>query len=366
MKGKKRGLNREIVTLGGKKKQETAERRKLKRKMNLQRGMAGIPAIRKSKSTTPLQDSPISVLFIDNTKGGNLAKIFRQEEKRLGNMTGYNIRVAEMAGMALSRLLPSTNPWGAGDCEREDCPVCNQGDEKQQNCKKRNILYESSCKICQVDGSKAGKIDRKTEAGNKGVYVGESSRSMYERGKEHQKDGKDKAHDSHQWKHWALDHPDMEGDPQFRLKIVSSFSDPLTRQLAEAVRIERRGADILNSKSEFSRCRIPRLRLDMEEWQKSKKKVSTTPEEASTVKEPTVGEEDDQTLMEDLDHLELEARRMEKKRKGDIQEKRPKRRKLDKLVGWGEEMDGILPTGMETWRAKISTTSTGIAQDEGR
>ena len=114
-------------------------------------------------------------------------------------VTGYNIRVAEMAGMALSRLLPSTNPWGAGDCGREDCPVCNQGDEKNENCKKRNILYESSCRLCQVDGKNAGKIDKK--AGNKGIYVGESSRSMYERGKEHQKDGKDRAEDSHQWKH---------------------------------------------------------------------------------------------------------------------------------------------------------------------
>ena len=83
--------------------------------------------------------------------------------------------------------------------------------------------------------------------------MGESSRSMYETGKEHLKDGKDRAEDSHQWKHWALDHPEIEGDPQFRLQIVSSFSDPLTRQLAEAVRIEHRGAYILNLKSEFSR-----------------------------------------------------------------------------------------------------------------
>ena len=77
------------------------------------------------------------------------------------------------------------------------------------------------------------------KAGNKGVYVGESSRSMYERGKEHQRDGKVRAEDSHQWKHWALEHPGVEGDPhwvpQFRLKIVSSFSDPHTRQLAESV-----------------------------------------------------------------------------------------------------------------------------------
>ena len=41
-----------------------------------------------------------------------MAKILKEEEKRPGRVTGYNIRVAEMAGMALSRLLPSTNPWG--------------------------------------------------------------------------------------------------------------------------------------------------------------------------------------------------------------------------------------------------------------
>jgi hypothetical protein len=29
-------------------------------------------------------------------------------------------------------------------------------------------------------------------------------------------------------------------------------------------------------------------------------------------------------------------------------------------------MDGILPTGMETWRANITNSSTGIAQDEDR
>ena len=45
IKGKKRGLNRELITLGGKKKQETLIRRTLKRKMNQQRGKAGIPAI---------------------------------------------------------------------------------------------------------------------------------------------------------------------------------------------------------------------------------------------------------------------------------------------------------------------------------
>ena len=76
----KRGMKREIVTLGGQKKQETAMRKKLKRKMNQQRGQPGFPASRKAKSLRPLQVSPISVVFIDNTKGGKLAKIFKEEE----------------------------------------------------------------------------------------------------------------------------------------------------------------------------------------------------------------------------------------------------------------------------------------------
>ena len=184
--------------------------------------------------------------------------------------------------------------------------------------------------------------------GSKGVYVGESSRSMYERGKEHRKDGKDKAEDSHQWKHWALEHPGLDGDPQFRFKIVSSFSDPLTRQLAEAVRIERRGPEILNSRSEFSRCRVPRLRLDMETWTKS-----SLQEEMTCVEDPTVLAGDDE-LMDDLAEMEKDSRRMGRKRKEKDQNRKAKRRKMDKLVGWGEQQDdqSIHQEGVQDWLVK--------------
>ena len=71
----------------------------------------------------------------------------------------------------------------------------------------------------------------------KGIYVGESARSMYERGREHEKDKEDRLVESHQIKHWQLDHPELEDPPKFHFKIVSTFKDPLTRQLAESVRI---------------------------------------------------------------------------------------------------------------------------------
>ena len=136
------------------------------------------------------------------------------------------------------------------DCAREDCYSCNQGDERIQNCKQRNILYESYCTTCNPEGMKEGYRAS-------GVYVGESARSLYERGKEHHEDERTRKEDSHRMKHWILDHPDLPHPPKFKLKIVSSYRDPLTRQVSEAVRIELRGGNTLNSKTEYNRCRIP-------------------------------------------------------------------------------------------------------------
>ena len=44
----------------------------------------------------------------------------------------------------------------------------------------------------------------------------------------------------------------------------------MSKQLSEAVRIELRGGNILNSKSEYTRCRVPRVRVDLEGWKEEK------------------------------------------------------------------------------------------------
>ena len=139
-KWKKKSPNRQTVTLGGVKRQEKSQRRRTKRQMNRDLGKAGIQAKRKSRADKVMMEPPVSVLFVDNTKNGILAKMLQKEEKRLGGMTSYRVRIAESAGMALSRLLPSTNPWGPGDCGRQDCMLCNQQDENQQDCRRRNVL----------------------------------------------------------------------------------------------------------------------------------------------------------------------------------------------------------------------------------
>ena len=51
------------------------------------------------------------------------------------------------------------------------------------------------------------------------------------------------------------------------MKPVKFFKTALSRQVAEAARILRRGGAgaILNSKNEFNRCQIPRLKVEEEE-----------------------------------------------------------------------------------------------------
>ena len=119
----------------------------------------------------------------------------------LGMKTGVRVRVVENAGTALKRVFSSTNPWGSSECGRPDCVVCSQGDEQVQDCRRRNILYENRCTVCQVGNEKD---DSKLSGTGKGIYVGESSRSMYERAKEHEADRAGELEESHQIKHSGL------------------------------------------------------------------------------------------------------------------------------------------------------------------
>ena len=58
-----------------------------------------------------------------------------------------------------------------------------------------------------------------------------------------------------------------EEEPRFTVRALKVYKSVLSRQLGEAVRIRRRGGQgsILNNKSEYDRCRIPRLVLEEKE-----------------------------------------------------------------------------------------------------
>ena len=212
--------------------------------------------------------------------------------------TGIGLKIVERAGDKLQDLLHKSDPWDDQDCLRKDCPTCrtSMNDEKSpyKNCKKRSVTYETWCITCLNKHEKENKnmLDNESELGlenlfnekqsesvnrkrknvkNNGVegkrfsYIGESSRSVYERGIEHEKNLIFSRTKSHMLKHCLMHHPNIDPNiVKFGMRVISSHKTAFERQIKEAVMINRMsGPYLMNSKSEFSRCTIPRIVLKM-------------------------------------------------------------------------------------------------------
>ena len=85
---------------------------------------------------------------------------------------------------------------------------------------------------------------------------------------------------SHILKHHVLHHGG-QGDPAFHLRPIQYFTTALSRQIAEACRVQKWGEEIvLNSKDEFNRSRIRRLMIGDDK--KPDPKISIREEEEDT------------------------------------------------------------------------------------
>ena len=63
-----------------------------------------------------------TVIFVEQTRDGALAKALREVATRLEGMIGFRVKVVERTGSSLRNSLPNTNPW-AGQMKygRTDC-----------------------------------------------------------------------------------------------------------------------------------------------------------------------------------------------------------------------------------------------------
>ena len=144
----------------------------------------------------------------------------------------------------------------------------------------------------------------------------------------------------HMLNHWEADHPDDKGMHRFKIRVVRTCQDALSRQVGESVRIDLRGGNVLNSRTEYSRCRLPRLTIDKEEWKTAKEKEKkASAEEAATVVD-ALTEEELAWLTEEESSMATcngEKQREQSMRKTEDQERRgSKRKKLDLIVDWVE------------------------------
>ena len=238
------------------------------------------------------------VLFVPHTLKSELAKRIRKKLGDLENISCLRIKVVERAGEKVVDVLHKSNPWDDTSCMREDCLFCYGNNEKMiGKCKQRGVVYETLCMICErkkkkeedkIVGSeitveektgekrkrdsliedimkeKNKKENEKREIQTK--YIGETSRSGYERIKEHMSDYLNLRKKSHILKHYLECHKDEIGMEKMEMsvRIIRRYKTSFERQIGESVVIHHNlgiGTKLLNSKNEYNRCSIPRLKV---------------------------------------------------------------------------------------------------------
>ena len=138
-------------------------------------------------------NKPVAVLFVQRTEGGKLLREMRKKEEKINKVTEDNIRLVERAGTPLERILVNKNPWAKDRCDGINCGIC--GESGRSVCLKTGVVYKHTCLLCKADGKVA-------------IYIGQTSKSLAERAKEHEKALGNKSPKSHAWNHISECHPE--------------------------------------------------------------------------------------------------------------------------------------------------------------
>ena len=175
-----------------------------------------------------------SVIMVNATPNGELARQFRDVVQK--NPGPVKIKIMERGGRQIKSILQRNNPSKSKGCESLECLVCKHGRGEGGDCRRNSVGYEMYCDICGPENV---------------CYVGETAQNAFTRGLRHVANLRGKQKDSPLWKHSVLEHQGSL-DVSYSMKVVKTFTDPLTRQVNEGVRIEHCSATIqLNSKSEW-------------------------------------------------------------------------------------------------------------------
>jgi hypothetical protein len=230
-------------------------------------GRVGKPFLKAGK---PKKDKKAAtVVFVPSTRGSILIQSLKDDEQRMSEITGFKIKFQEAGGTPLTNAFDKNLGRGL-HCGRTICPPCDSSaPEKRENCKSKNVVYESKCRICNPDTQPAGRQSEVAQpAGRDGIYLGETSRILHERALEHVKEGESFSYKSHIVKHWINTHPELPSPPEMIFSITGRYRNCLSRQVGEALRIHYSQDNILNSKSEYRSNTITRLAIEEDAWER--------------------------------------------------------------------------------------------------
>ena len=99
-----------------------------------------------------------SVLFVENTEGGELATKLKELVRTLAPSLGFNVKVVEMNGIFLRSKFPLSNLWEGAQCGHEECTTCTQEAEVLPPCTRKCVLYENVCSIFNEGAGAKGEL----------------------------------------------------------------------------------------------------------------------------------------------------------------------------------------------------------------
>ena len=182
-----------------------------------------------------------TVMFVESTPKEELAKKYRQILKEYG----LSIKVVEKSGTTMKQCLCRSDPLKKSSCEDVDCRSCSTS---TVHCKARDVVYKVSCAGCGA------------------AYIGETSRSLEERFKEHQRkydnDMENNRVSSMKEKngpfamHTYEKHNGMKQQLQVQI-LATCPGDAMKRQVTEATYIHDQQPE-LNTKVEWGNANVSR------------------------------------------------------------------------------------------------------------
>ena len=189
----------------------------------------------------------IAPIMIPATPNSELLRMLREVASRETD-AGLKFKIVETGGRTLKSQVQVSNPTATPGCPSGDCLACRGGPGTGGNCRRSNVLYRIDCGLCEEE--------------ERCTYVGETSRNLYTRGKEHvnKYQSKKTRAESFMHVHQNERHPGLPAE--FQAKVVGSFKDCLSRHVSEGVHI-RGGPDILNSKSEWHQPALWRVQSEL-------------------------------------------------------------------------------------------------------
>ena len=185
-----------------------------------------------------------SVMFVQATPG----EILRKEIDSVMKKCGFKVKVVEKSGRSVIGLLQRSDVTPQLRCYDNSCPVCLTGERGL--CRVEGVGYKVWCVPCK-------------ERGVDVIMHGETGRTAADRCSEHISRMRGRAQ-SNLREHCIAEHG---GElVQFGCEVVSKFcGDPLSRQIEEAMRIEKesgRRSVVMNDKREWVRPASVHIRAE--------------------------------------------------------------------------------------------------------